>query len=101
VKDDEGWSGLVDVERRDPTQLPPVLPVVERTSAVHRGAIVPDHEVTDPPGMAVDELRLGRVLRQIAQEQPSLGAGQSTIFAACAARYSERRCERGIARTSG
>ena len=67
---DEGGFG--DIERRHAAQLAAVLRVVEGPRAVHRGAVVPDHEVADAPGMAVDELRLGRVLDQVAQEEPPL-----------------------------
>src|SRR5258705_423565 len=53
-------------------ELAAILRVVERPRAVHGGAIVPDHEIADAPGVAIDELRLGRVLRQIAKEQSPL-----------------------------
>src|SRR5213594_4145093 len=39
------------------------------------GAVVPDDEIADAPGVTVDELRLGRGLHQIAEEQPSLRGG--------------------------
>ncbi len=43
---------------------------------MHSSAIVPDHQVPDPPPVPVpiDELRLGGVLNQLAQQQPSLRA---------------------------
>ena len=40
-----GEGGLRDIERRDPSELAAILHVLERPGAVHRGAVVPDHEV--------------------------------------------------------
>ena len=37
-----------------------------------RAAIVPDHEIADPPFMAVDETRLGRKGKQLVQQRPAL-----------------------------
>jgi len=37
------------------------------------GAIVPDHQVTGFPGMAVDELPLGGVFQQIQQQHAPFG----------------------------
>ncbi len=68
-----GGRRLLDVEGRHPTELAPVRRVVEGSGAVHGGAIVPDHQVADAPRVAVDELRLGRVLDQVAEEEPPLG----------------------------
>ena len=47
--------------------------VVEGPRAVHGGAVVPDDEVAEAPRVAVHELRLGRVLDQVPQEEPALG----------------------------
>jgi hypothetical protein len=57
--------------------------VVVRSPAMHRGAVVPDDEIPDAPGVTVDELRLGRVLDQLAEDEPTLGTGQSMILDAC------------------
>src|SRR5688572_33459836 len=55
-----GRSRRLDVERGDAPQLAPVLQVLERRGPVHGAAIVPDDQVADPPGVPVDEPRLGR-----------------------------------------
>src|SRR5215813_2076007 len=44
----------------------------ERAGAVHGLAVVPHDEVADPPLVRIDELALGGVLGQVAQEQPRL-----------------------------
>lgn len=41
------------------------LTVVKLGSTVHSGAVIPDHEVTDPPLVSVDELRLGSELTDL------------------------------------
>src|SRR5207237_9107104 len=56
------------VERGDAAQLAPMLRIVERPAAVHRGEVVPDDEIAHAPAMAVDEARLGGVLGEIAQQ---------------------------------
>src|SRR5690348_15388340 len=56
------------VLRRDPAQIAR-LRLVERATAMHRAAIVPDDEIADPPVVTIDELGLGRVLDQLAQQQ--------------------------------
>jgi lipid A 3-O-deacylase len=48
---------------------------VEAARPVHRGAVVPDHQVVDPPLVCVNEPVLGRELGQIAQEHAGLGDG--------------------------
>ena len=45
---------------------------VVRPAAMHRVAVVPDHQVADPPFVAVDELPLRRVLVQVGEQQPAL-----------------------------
>src|SRR4051812_47024930 len=50
-----------------------MLRVVEWPAAVHGGEVVPDDEIAHAPAMAVDEARLGGVLGEIAQQQPSFG----------------------------
>src|SRR5580658_2397868 len=45
------------------------LALVERPAAVHRAAIIPDHQVAGAPDMPVDKPTLGRELDQIAQQQ--------------------------------
>src|SRR6266852_4296092 len=70
---DRGERGLLDVEGRHATELAAVLRVVERQRPMHRRALVPDHEIADAPGVTVDELPLGRVLHQVAEQQPSFG----------------------------
>src|SRR6266403_4093130 len=64
--------GLLDVEGGHAAKLTAILRVVERPRAVHRRAVVPDHEVPDAPLVPVDVLALGRVLRQIVQEEAPL-----------------------------
>src|SRR3989442_2607001 len=44
----------------------------ERPGAVHGLAVVPHHQVADPPLGGVDEIPLGRMLDQVAQEQARL-----------------------------
>src|SRR3954451_23924563 len=56
------------VLRRDPAQVAR-LGLVERPAAMNRAAIVPDHEIADPPAVAVDEFGLCRVLDQLADQQ--------------------------------
>src|SRR5438094_8275060 len=68
---DRGQRGL-DVEGRHAAQLAAILPVVERPGAVHRRAIVPDHQVPDAPFVTVHELPLGGVLRQVPQQKTPL-----------------------------
>src|SRR5215475_5874765 len=65
--------GDSDVEGGDPAQIATMPGVVEAPRPVHGGAVVPDHEVTDPPDMAIDELRPGGVLGELAQEQATFG----------------------------
>src|SRR4029077_6527834 len=67
-----GRNGF-DIERRHATQLAAMFAVVERSPAMHRGTVVPDHQIAHSPLVAIDELRLGCMLDQIAQQQPSLG----------------------------
>jgi hypothetical protein len=45
----------------------------ERAAAVHGLAVVPHHQIADRPFMRVDELALGGVLDQVAQEGARLG----------------------------
>src|SRR5712664_4342574 len=66
-------SRRVDVKRRHAAKLASMSRVVEGAAAMHRGAVVPDHEVADAPAVPIDELRLCRVLDQVAKEQPSFG----------------------------
>ena len=40
---------------------------------MHHGAVVPHHQVADPPRVPVDELALRRVLEQLAQQHAALG----------------------------
>ena len=48
------------------------LRLVVAADAVHGLAVVPHHEVMQRPFVDIDELRLRRVLGEIAQQQPSL-----------------------------
>src|SRR5436853_611730 len=43
--------------------------VVEFQPAVHGAAVVPHHQVVDPPAMGVDELPLGRVVDQLLEQR--------------------------------
>jgi len=45
--------------------------------AVHGGAVVPHHEVADPPLVRVDELALGRGFGQVQQQRLGLGLGHA------------------------
>src|SRR5262245_54024241 len=65
--------GLGNVERRDPAQLAAELLVLEGARAMHRGPVVPDHQIADAPGVAIDELPLGGVLDEIAEQEPPFG----------------------------
>lgn len=47
--------------------------VVEGPTAMHPGPIVPNHEVSDAPNVPINELGLGRVFDEVAQEKPSFG----------------------------
>jgi len=47
-----------------------MVDVVERQGAVQRRAVVPHHQVSRRPAMAVDELRLGREGQEFAQQKP-------------------------------
>ena len=65
-------QGGADVAHGDPAQVAhPGL--VEMPAAVHRAAVVPDHQVALAPLVAVDELAAGGVLDQLAQQQPPVG----------------------------
>src|SRR4030095_2868225 len=73
-----GCSGSVTLGRttgrRTPARAcPAVARVVVGEAAVHGRAVVPDDEVAHAPRVAVDELALGSVLDEIAQQQPPLG----------------------------
>ena len=46
--------------------------LIVRPAAMHRAAIVPDHQIADPPFVAVDELRLRRVRVRSQQQQPAV-----------------------------
>ena len=48
--------------------------IVEGTRAVHRAAVVPDHQIVQAPGVAIHELALRGVLGQIADQRHRLGA---------------------------
>src|SRR5262245_34938703 len=65
--------GRGNVKRRDPAQLAAVLLVLEGARAMHRGPVVPDHQIADAPGLSIDELPLGGVLDEIAEQEPPLG----------------------------
>src|SRR5271166_4660653 len=73
---DSRLSGLVegraDVERRRPAQIARVA-VVMRPAAMHRAAVVPDHQIADPPFVAVDEFGPGRVRIEVVEQQATLG----------------------------
>src|SRR5579872_7180586 len=58
---------------RGAAQIAHFLQVIEAPRPVHHGAIVPHHQVADAPGMRIDELPLGRVLGQVADEGACLG----------------------------
>src|SRR5439155_25711303 len=64
--------GLGDIEGGHTAKLATIFRVVERRRAVHGRTVVPDHEVADAPDVTVDVLALGRVLRQVAQQEPAL-----------------------------
>src|SRR6266853_755417 len=64
-------EGRADIERRGAAQIARLI-LVMRAAAVHRVAIIPDHEIADPPFMAVDELRLGREIAEVVQQEPAL-----------------------------
>jgi predicted amidohydrolase len=49
------------------------LVAVEAAGAVHCGTVVPHHQIMGPPGVRVNELALGGVLRQVAQEHARFG----------------------------
>src|SRR5262245_15678813 len=66
-------GGLGDIEGRHPAQLAAIGGVLEGARAMHGGPVVPDHEIADAPGVAIDELGLGGVLDQVPQQQPALG----------------------------
>jgi hypothetical protein len=66
-------GGLLDIQGRHATELAAVRRILERPPAMHRGAVVPDHEIPNAPRMPVHEFPLGCVLDQIPQEQPPLG----------------------------
>src|SRR5271165_5135043 len=44
------------------------LGFVVRAAAMHRAAIVPDHQIADPPLVAVDKLRPGRVQIEVVEQ---------------------------------
>lgn len=54
-----GQAGLADVAD---------LGEVEAAAAMHNGAIVPNHQIVQPPGVRVDETWLGGEFREVAQE---------------------------------
>src|SRR5215472_2253330 len=46
-----------------------------RAATMHRAAVVPDYESTDPPFIAVDELGPGRVQREVVEQEPAFRYG--------------------------
>src|SRR5215207_9784371 len=65
-------EGGADVADGDPAQVAhPAL--VEMPAAVHRAAVVPDHQVALAPVVAIDELAACRVLDQLAQQEAAVG----------------------------
>jgi hypothetical protein len=54
-------------------QVADFVQVLVATGAMHGGAVVPDHQVVDPPLMGVGELGLRRVFGQVADEGACLG----------------------------
>src|SRR5437660_11909707 len=64
--------GVLDIERRHTTEFAAVLRVVKRPRTMHGGAVVPNHEVSDAPRVAVDELRLRGVFHEVTQEESPL-----------------------------
>ena len=67
-------EGRADVERRCPAQIARVA-VVVGPAAMHRATVVPDHQIADPPFMAVDEFRPGGVRIEIVEQQAAFGNG--------------------------
>src|SRR5580704_3952355 len=61
-----------EVLRRDAAQVTRISRIVVGASAMQRATVVPDHQVADPPGVAMDELALRRVLHEVAQQEPAL-----------------------------
>src|SRR6185437_14192926 len=60
--------------QRRPPHITYLIPI-EPPRAMHRLAVVPDHQVERPPFMRIDEAGLRRELCQIAQEHPRLRNG--------------------------
>src|SRR5271165_4208428 len=65
-------QGGPGIQRRRPAQVAR-LSFVMRTATMHRATVVPDHQVTGLPGVAVDEARLRRMRNEIQQQQAPVG----------------------------
>src|SRR5512145_2075967 len=65
-------EGRAGIQCRRTPQIARLRLIVWPT-AMHGAAIVPDDYIADPPAMAVDELVLRRVRRQIPQQQTPVG----------------------------
>src|SRR2546425_318572 len=66
-------GGLSDIERRHATELTWILRVVEWARAMHRGAVVPDHEVADAARMAANSVSAptgGTILAESIEYRP-------------------------------
>ena len=65
-------AGIAGVERGDAAHLAAVHRVVERARPVHGGAVVPNQEVPFAPRVPVHQRRPGRVLHEVAQQEPAV-----------------------------
>ena len=87
-------QGRADVEGCRTPQVSRVG-VVVRTAAMHRAAVVPDHEIADLPFVAVDKFRPSGVRVEIDKQQTPFRNRPVDECEACAERYSVLRCEPG------
>src|SRR5262249_59843998 len=70
-------AGIRHIADGGPLYVAPPAPIVELGSPVHRAAIVPHHEIVDPPAMGIDELPLRRVRGQLIDQCATLVLGHA------------------------
>ena len=76
-------QGGTNVERRRAAQIAR-MQVIVRTAAMHRTAIIPNYEISDPPFVAVDKFGAGCMQVEIVGQLRPSGTGQPTMCEACA-----------------
>src|SRR4051794_13647286 len=72
-------------------QIARIFLVLVASRPVHGRAVVPDHEIADPPPVRIDELALVACSVSSRSKSIASGTGQPTMRPACEDRYSDLR----------